>query len=511
MMPTGPPKPKKRGMTKKKIKPTKKMKAFHWKRVLIDQDPEKESKDTIWRKIGSGDFNFDENEFANLFGKDKKKGDAKKGAAGGEKKQGKKKKKKKDDVMRVLEQKKSDAVAIMLKNLPTIEIVYFGIIKMDSQEFNEDKLTKIVRNLPTPDEMGRIKAEEADNPRVKWDKPERYFKTISKIKCLKLRLKVWLFTYTIGSELEQALKHLERMVVACDQIRESTTLKQILAFAVAVGNYLNGGNKRRGQADGFDVRALDKFRETRGQDRKTTLMHFVAQQVKQQIPDANERVERELKSVLPGFGSMPKWMELDSEVKRIENAFKSQEKNAETVNKAIANSDPEVKKKDKFENVIGPFFTKMKKDVNKMLFERKRCATAIKKLVEYFDTGLRKNVPVPKDTNEYLGRFSYFAQDFLRKWPKDDDKSASGGRRAEAKGSTAVKAPSSRPKMNMKQLGAKALIKSLKKGVPRLRTIKRRAKTRKQRKRMTSMLKTMPGGGMAAGAPAPPPPPPIAE
>lgn len=43
----------------------------------------------------------------------------------------------------------------------------------------------------------------------------------------------------------------------------SESLKKVLAIILALGNYMNGGNRQRGQADGFGLEILPKLRDVK--------------------------------------------------------------------------------------------------------------------------------------------------------------------------------------------------------------------------------------------------------
>lgn len=40
-------------------------------------------------------------------------------------------------------------------------------------------------------------------------------------------------------------------------------LKQVFAIILALGNYMNGGNGQRGQADGFGLEILPKLKDVK--------------------------------------------------------------------------------------------------------------------------------------------------------------------------------------------------------------------------------------------------------
>lgn len=47
---------------------------------------------------------------------------------------------------------------------------------------------------------------------------------------------------------------------------ESKSLKTVLAIILALGNFMNGGNRQRGQADGFGLEILPKLRDVKSSD-----------------------------------------------------------------------------------------------------------------------------------------------------------------------------------------------------------------------------------------------------
>jgi uncharacterized membrane protein len=58
----------------------------------------------------------------------------------------------------------------------------------------------------------------------------------------------------------------------------SVSLKTVLAIILALGNYMNGGNRTRGQADGFGLEILAKLRDVKSKDSSVTLLHFIVRE-----------------------------------------------------------------------------------------------------------------------------------------------------------------------------------------------------------------------------------------
>ena len=53
-------------------------------------------------------------------------------------------------------------------------------------------------------------------------------------------------------------------------------MSQVLGIILALGNYMNGGNRTRGQADGFNVDILPKIKDVKSKDNTLTLIYYVA-------------------------------------------------------------------------------------------------------------------------------------------------------------------------------------------------------------------------------------------
>ena len=48
-----------------------------------------------------------------------------------------------------------------------------------------------------------------------------------------------------------------------------------MALVLAFGNYMNGGNMARGQADGYDLEILPKLKDVKSKDNATHLLQYL--------------------------------------------------------------------------------------------------------------------------------------------------------------------------------------------------------------------------------------------
>jgi hypothetical protein len=59
----------------------------------------------------------------------------------------------------------------------------------------------------------------------------------------------------------------------------------VLGAVLALGNYMNGGHVKRGQADGFQIDALSKAMEIKDNQNKMTLVEYLINLMKDLYPE----------------------------------------------------------------------------------------------------------------------------------------------------------------------------------------------------------------------------------
>lgn len=58
-------------------------------------------------------------------------------------------------------------------------------------------------------------------------------------------------------------------------LKSSKEVTNVLGLVLAFGNYMNGGNVARGQADGFELDILPKLKDVKCKDNSTNLLHYL--------------------------------------------------------------------------------------------------------------------------------------------------------------------------------------------------------------------------------------------
>ncbi|KAG6832180.1 hypothetical protein H0H92_004911 [Tricholoma furcatifolium] len=150
-----------------------------------------------------------------------------------------------------------------------------ALLDLNDDKLSVDDLKSISRQLPTPEEILRIK--DFDDVK-KLAKADQYFSEIMIIPRLKERLDCMIYRRKLDLDVAEMRPELNILRNASRELRSSLKFKQILQLVLSVGNALNGSTFRGG-AHGFQLDALLKLKETKTAKGTTdcpTLLHYLA-------------------------------------------------------------------------------------------------------------------------------------------------------------------------------------------------------------------------------------------
>lgn len=141
-----------------------------------------------------------------------------------------------------------------------------------------------------------MKEHVSSTPDVPLDKPEQFLLELSDIPNFAERIACFMFQ----TEYEDVITGIDSKVGPCPSAWNAKfmimvlqlnniksvcdmlcgdSVKSIMATVLAIGNYMNGGNMSRGQADGFAIDILPRLRDVKSTDSSVTLLHFLVRTV----------------------------------------------------------------------------------------------------------------------------------------------------------------------------------------------------------------------------------------
>ncbi|KAK9057478.1 hypothetical protein SSX86_022313 [Deinandra increscens subsp. villosa] len=179
---------------------------------------------------------------------------------------------------RVLDPKKSQNIAISLRALNvTIEEVCDALLEGNADTLGTDLLESLLKMAPTKEEERKLKEYKDDTP-VKLGSAERFLKAVLDVPFAFKRVEALLYISNFESEVEYLKRSFQTLEMACEELRNSRMFLKLLEAVLKTGNRMNVGTNR-GDAHAFKLDTLLKLIDVKGTDGKTTLLHFVVQEI----------------------------------------------------------------------------------------------------------------------------------------------------------------------------------------------------------------------------------------
>ncbi|CAL8369092.1 unnamed protein product [Gadus morhua 'NCC'] len=107
------------------------------------------------------------------------------------------------------------------------------------------------------------------------DKPEQFLFQLSQIPNFSERVFCFLFQSAFRECISSVLRKVEILQTVCKTLQSGKCVMQILGLVLAFGNFMNGGNRSRGQADGFTLDILPKLKDVKSSDNSQSLLSYI--------------------------------------------------------------------------------------------------------------------------------------------------------------------------------------------------------------------------------------------
>ncbi|KAJ8567337.1 hypothetical protein K7X08_019545 [Anisodus acutangulus] len=242
-----------------------KLKPLHWDKVRATSD-----RATVWDQLKSSSFQLNEDMMESLFGCNSANSvpneATRKSVLPPVERENK-----------VLDPKKSQNIAIMLRALNvTKDEVSEALLNGNPEGLGPELLETLVKMAPTKEE--EIKLREYSEDASKLGSAERFLKTVLDIPFAFKRVEAMLYRANFDGEVKDLRKSFQTLEVASEELKNSRLFLKLLEAVLRTGNRMNVGTNR-GDARAFKLDTLLKLVDIKGTDGKTTLLHFVVQEI----------------------------------------------------------------------------------------------------------------------------------------------------------------------------------------------------------------------------------------
>ncbi|XP_062225837.1 formin-like protein 2 [Phragmites australis] len=241
--------------------PLPKLKPLHWDKVRAAPN-----RRMVWDRIRSSSFELDEKMIESLFGYNAARRSAKHEEA---------------QIWspslghHVLDPKRLQNITILMKALDaTAEQIYAALLQGSS--LSVQQLEALIKMAPTKEEVDKLSSYDGDVGSLV--PAERLLKVVLTIPSAFARVEAMLYRETFADEVGHIKKSFAMLEDACRELMSSKLFLKLLEAVLKTGNRMNVGTARGG-AMAFKLDALLKLADVKGTDGKTTLLHFVVQEM----------------------------------------------------------------------------------------------------------------------------------------------------------------------------------------------------------------------------------------
>ncbi|XP_061013628.1 formin-1 isoform X3 [Dama dama] len=394
------------------IEPSCPMKPLYWTRIQIS-DKSQNSTPTLWDSLEEPDIR-DTSEFEYLFSKDTTQQKKKPLSETYEKKSKVKK------IIKLLDGKRSQTVGILISSLHLeMKDIQQAIFNVDDSVVDLETLAALYENRAQEDELVKIRKyyETSKEEELKLlDKPEQFLHELAQIPNFAERAQCIIFRSVFSEGITALHRKVEIITRASKGLLHMKSVKDILALILAFGNYMNGGNRTRGQADGYSLEILPKLKDVKSRDNGINLVDYV---VKYYLRYYDQEAGTE-KSVFPlpepqdfFLASQVKFEDLIKDLRKLKRQLEASEKQM-----AVVCKESPKEYLQPFKDRLEEFFQKAKKEHKMEESHLENAQKSFETTVGYF--GMKPKSGEKEITPNYVFMVWYeFCSDFKTIWKRE--------------------------------------------------------------------------------------------
>ncbi|XP_074308847.1 formin-like protein 6 [Silene latifolia] len=405
------------------------LKPLHWDKVRATSD-----RATVWDQLKSSSFQLNEDMMESLFGcnsgTNQKTEPTKKAVVAPAQKE-----------HRVLDPKKSQNIAILLRALNvTKDEVADALLDGDPESLGAELFETLVKMAPTKEE--EIKLKDYSGDISKLGAAERFLKGILDIPFAFRRVEAMLYRANFDAEVKYLTKSFDTLEIASEELKNSRLFLKLLEAVLQTGNRMNVGTNR-GEAKAFKLDTLLKLADIKGTDGKTTLLHFVVQEIvksegidSETLPNQQSAAKKEEEfrknglQVVSGLsrelGSVKGAAGMDSDV--LSSYVSKLEMGLEKIRLVLQQEKPD--NLDKFFVSMKMFLKEAENQIARVKAHERRTLAHVREVTEYFHGDTAKEEAHPLRIFLIVRDFLFILDNVCKEVGKMDERSAMGTARS---------------------------------------------------------------------------------
>ncbi|KAI3383627.1 hypothetical protein SNEBB_000014 [Seison nebaliae] len=186
------------------------------------------------------------------------------------------KKSKTMELVELLDTKRSRNIEILITSLKIdINLVKMALLTFDVDILSLDVLEKIDENKGNEEELQIIRNYVEQHSDCRLNTSEQFLLDLDRIICFNDRLSCLLFRHRHRDEMNILEMRLHNIHVLCDKLKNDINIKNVLQLILIYGNYMNGGNRMRGEAEAFNVNILTQLKDIKSRNNDMSFIQYI--------------------------------------------------------------------------------------------------------------------------------------------------------------------------------------------------------------------------------------------
>lgn len=310
------------------------------------------------------------------------------------------------ETVSLLDPKRAHTINILITSRHLrIKDIKNTVYNLDMSVIDVETLKQIHEISGTDDELQAIESFMTKEDHGELGKAELFIHELAQIDRFNDRFKCIMFEVWSAEQIQAIESKLNNFRHMCEVLTTSESIQYILSIILAFGNYMNGGNRDRGQADGFGLEILPKLRDVKSSTSSSiTLLHYIVQTyIQTKVPTGIVTFD-EVKKPLPVPSDLEQasnvvFDDIDQDLKSLEKQIGSCQACAERV---------QGQHQEPFRSHMKKVFTKISKEHQDQRDNLQDCIQVFDETREFFCWRSKTQHPV----REFFNCWIPFCRDF---------------------------------------------------------------------------------------------------
>ncbi|XP_055594773.1 formin-like protein [Uranotaenia lowii] len=299
---------------------------------------------------------------------------------------------KKPEHISLLEHTRLRNIAISRRKLEMpAELVIKAINNLDLKQLSLENVELLQKMVPTDQEQKMYKEYVIEKKDLNLlTEEDKFMLQLTKVERISSKLSIMNYIGNFFDSLHLINPQIYAIISASSSIKSSKKFRSLLEIILAFGNYMN--SSKRGPAYGFKLQSLDTLLDTKSNDKRMSLMHYIVATIRLKFP---ELINFDSELFCVDKAAQVSLEILISDVNELDKGMEAVRKEADLRGKGTQN------------HVLRDFLNNSEEKLKKIRTDCKTAQDSFKECIEYFGESSRN-----ADANAFFSLLVRFTRAF---------------------------------------------------------------------------------------------------